>query len=124
MSIKISPKHGLNPSVVKCYFCGGGHSVVLFGRLKGDVEAPREVCVDRVPCDECEALMRQGVLLISVRDGEQGEDPYRTGGWCVVKDDALCFVSDDEVRASILRKRAAFIPDQVWDLVGLPRGES
>lgn len=35
-SIKLSPKHGVNPSVTHCECCGKEIGVALFGRLKGD----------------------------------------------------------------------------------------
>lgn len=123
-SIKLSPKHGVNPSVMNCFFCGEAKAVALLGRLKGDAEAPRQAVFDVDPCDKCTGYMAQGVILISVRNGESGPDPYRTGGWCVVKDAALDFIKARELRADILSKRVAFIPDEVWDLVGLPRGET
>lgn len=34
MSIKLSPNHGLNPSIIICPICGKDVSIALFGRLK------------------------------------------------------------------------------------------
>ena len=51
MSIKLSPNHGLNPSIIICPICGKDISIALFGRLKGDKEAPKKVKGDL--CDEC-----------------------------------------------------------------------
>lgn len=51
MSIKFSSKHGLNPSIIVCPICGKDTSIALFGRLKGDKEAPKNVKGDL--CDEC-----------------------------------------------------------------------
>lgn len=51
MSIKLSLNHGLNPSIIICTICGKDTSIALFGRLKGDKEAPKEVKGDL--CDEC-----------------------------------------------------------------------
>ena len=41
--ITISPKYGLNPSIVICPVCKKDTSLALFGRLKGDAEAPKTV---------------------------------------------------------------------------------
>lgn len=127
MSVRISDKHGVNPSVEKCFVCGEDKGVVLFGRLKGDAEAPRSVCLDYEPCDECKRWMEQGVILISVdekRSKSSPQNPWRTGGWVVMKDDAIrrMFKPESLVEV-ILKKRMAFVPDEAWDVLGLPRGE-
>lgn len=51
MSIRLSPKHGLNCSIAICPICKKDTSLVLFGRLKGDVEAPKTSRGEL--CDEC-----------------------------------------------------------------------
>ena len=121
--IRLSKKHGVNPSMYQCFICGENIGLVLFGSGYGkDEEAPRSVgAIDMEPCDTCKGHMQQGVILISVRDGESGPNPYRTGGWCVVKDDAIRRIFHGEVVDSVLSKRVCFVPDQAWDQIGLPR---
>jgi hypothetical protein len=121
-SIRVSRKHGVNPSVERCFYCGEATGVVLFGQLAGDREAPRDVVLDRVPCAACKAWMAQGVICISVRDGESGENPYRTGGWVVLTADAVQRIFHGEVVVHVLKSRVCFIPDEAWDAIGLPRG--
>lgn len=76
--ITLSEKHGVNPSITHCECCGKETGIALFGRLKGDQEAPRDVYAGL--CEDCEKVIKQGgVLVIEVRDGEKGPDPYRTG---------------------------------------------
>lgn len=76
--ITLSKKHGVNPSITHCECCGKETGIALFGRLKGDQEAPKDVYAGL--CDDCEKVIKQGgVLVIEVRDGEKGPDPYRTG---------------------------------------------
>jgi len=116
-SIRISEKFGVNPSLMQCFVCLEPKGVVLFGKLKEDVEAPRQVCLDREPCDKCKEYMKQGIILISIRDGESGNDPYRTGGWVVVKEEALQKVITDP---ALLEKRIMFVPDTAWKMLGLP----
>jgi hypothetical protein len=96
--------------------------VVLFGYLKGDAKAPGRVCVNLEPCNECVGYMRQGVILISVRDeGTDKENPYRTGGWAVVKDEAIKrMLHEGKLVDQILEKRFAFVPDEAWVKLGLP----
>lgn len=50
--IRISEKHGVNPSLECCLLCGKEMGIVLFGRLKGDAEAPKQVCTGNI-CDDC-----------------------------------------------------------------------
>jgi hypothetical protein len=75
------------------------------------------------PCEQCTGLMEQGVVCISVRDDPDGDpdNPYRTGGWAVVTDEAIRrIVQPQELAEGIIRKRMAFIPDDAWALIGLP----
>lgn len=67
-SIPLSPKHGVNPSLIKCFWCGKDKGVALLGKLKGDAEAPREIVPDPEPCDACKATMAKGVTLLEVSD--------------------------------------------------------
>jgi hypothetical protein len=64
--------------------------------------------------------MKQGIILISVRDGEHGSNPYRTGGWCVVKEEAFMKIFQGSAAVQAQQKRVAFIANSVWDEVGLP----
>lgn len=77
-SIKLSPKHGVNPSVTHCECCGKEIGVALFGKLKGDAEAPRNVFMGL--CDNCQKVIdANGLMIIEVRDGKTSKNPYRTG---------------------------------------------
>lgn len=51
-SITISPKHGLNPSILKCPICGKDMGIAVLGKLKGDAEAPKEMNNNEL-CDDC-----------------------------------------------------------------------
>ena len=120
-NIRLSPKHGVNPSVGTCFFCGADKEVILFGRLPDDAQAPHIACYNKEPCSKCADYMKQGIILISVRKGESGNNPYRTGKWVVVKD---AFISRNvipkELADHILSHRVAFIPDDAWVALGLP----
>lgn len=76
--IRISKKHGLNPSITHCEICGKEIGIALLGYIKGDKEAPRNIY--QGICDDCKNVIDQGgVMIIEVRDGERGPNPYRTG---------------------------------------------
>lgn len=89
----ISDKHGLNPSLDMCFFCGVPKGIALFGKLKNDIEAPRQVLLNYEPCDECQKVMSQGTTIIEVVTDDNGNKPihdnvYPTGRWCVMKREA------------------------------------
>lgn len=78
--ITLSPKHGVNPSLLKCFACGKGAGIALLGKLKNDEKAPREMTDQNIFCNDCQKVINQdGLLVISVRDGEASDNPYRTG---------------------------------------------
>ncbi len=116
--IRISKKHGVNPSLEQCFVCGEDIGVILFGRLPEDKKAPRQVCLNQEPCDKCKKYMEQGIILISVKDEEPSNNPHRTGGWAVVKEEALLRVINDP---KLLEKRMIFVPDSAWAMLGLPK---
>ena len=80
-SITLSPKHGVNPSILHCQCCGKEYGIGLAGRLKGDAEAPKDVMYGF--CDDCQKVIDQGgVMIVEVADGEgekNPKNPYRTG---------------------------------------------
>ena len=120
--IRLSPKHGVNPSLSVCFYCGADDgTVVLPGRLRGDTQAPHKAVWTKEPCPTCREYMRQGIILISVRDGEEGDNPYRTGGFSVVKAEALArLINRQELIDDVLRRRVCFVPDAAWAMLGLP----
>lgn len=77
-SIKLSPKHGVNPSVLHCVCCDKDYGVAMLGKLKGDAEAPRDLYQGL--CNDCQEVVDQGgCMFIEIKDGESGPNPYRTG---------------------------------------------
>ena len=99
--IKLSDRNGVNPSTSICIFCGEPKGVALFGKLKGDVEAPREVVTDYEPCDKCKEKFDSGVPIIEVTNTPQSENQppltedsygkpvYPTGCYLVVNPEVL-----------------------------------
>jgi hypothetical protein len=118
----LSPKHGVNPSLGICFYCGGEDgTVVLPGLLKGDAEAPRRACWTREPCEKCRGYMAQGVILISVRNGSPDrENPERTGRFFVVKEEAVRRFLREPALARVLKRRIAFMEDATLNALGFP----
>ena len=92
--VTLSEEHGVNPSVETCTICGKEMSVVLFGTSYKDengktAEAPHKVCLGNI-CDDCKKVIEDGgIFFIEVRDGESGNNPYRTGRIIAVKESAI-----------------------------------
>lgn len=119
-SIHISPKHGLNPTIPVCFFCGGEkNEVALLGKLEGDAEAPRNAIFDYEPCDKCKELMAKGITVVAAAPSPQfdsqppiHEGAYPTGSWCVIKREALANMSDDEAFVQSVLDRGMMLMEQ------------
>ena len=80
--IKISPKHGLNPTIPVCFWCGKQkNEIALMGRMTGDIEAPKNMVLDYVPCEECQNHMAMGVAVLEASDhpNTEGQPPMQKG---------------------------------------------
>jgi hypothetical protein len=76
-------------------------------------------------CQQCGEWMRAGIVFISVRDGESGDNPHRTGKLAVIKEEAVRkMVQPPEMLASVLDKRMCYLEDTVWTHLGLPEEET
>ena len=94
MGFIASEKYGINPSIDTCFICGKETNIILFGVSYKDknnktVEAPRKVCTEQL-CDDCQKIIDEGgIFLIAIKDGERGDNPYRTGQIIAVKEEAV-----------------------------------
>lgn len=107
--------------MMNCYFCNKPKGIALDRRIKDTL--PREAVYDKEPCDECKKYMEMGIIIISVKDGETDKaNPYRTGGWWVVKEDMVKRLLKGELLNDVLKKRVVFVEDSVCDKIGLKKG--
>lgn len=60
--IRVSEKHGVNPSITICPICGKETGIALLGKLKGDKEAPRKIIGDL--CDKCKARVADNKCFV------------------------------------------------------------
>lgn len=77
-SIPISPKHGLNPTIPVCAWCGEPkNEIALLGKIKGtnDAQAPMHCILDYEPCDDCAYAWSKGVAIFEVTT--KRPEPYR-----------------------------------------------
>ena len=118
MSLRLSKEHGLNPTIPVCFLCGKekGEIALLGASYKG--EAPMHMCIDKSPCDKCKEHMKQGIILVGVRDGEKKtspDNPYRTGQFYVITEEAA-----KRMFGEIPPQRAAFIEESALKQLNFP----
>lgn len=69
--IRVSEKHGVNPSITICPICGKETGIALLGKLKGDKEAPMRMLSDL--CDDCVSkLGNDKIYILAINDQEYG----------------------------------------------------
>ena len=104
--VKLSPKHGVNPTIPICFWCGKEkNEVALLGQInKEDAEAPRRVIMDYEPCEQCKELFSMGIHIIGV-----STEPIVETMFPIVNDDNIklyptgsMFVSTEEWVTSFL----------------------
>lgn len=116
--IRLSNKHGVNPSVGLCYFCGKAKDVLLFGRMQDDAEAPHECIHDTEPCDVCKEHMKEGVFFMEARPGEGTDRPRPTGRLVCLKEKAAGeLISNPEIRDRILKSRVCLLEPETFEKV-------
>lgn len=126
--IKLSPKHGLNPAILCCFWCGEPKDVIaLLGKTdREDSKAPEKLIVDYEPCDKCKELFGDGVQLIgsttepSVPNmvpitGTKENPLYPTGTYIITSKEQISNylheVGRDDIIEGVLEKRRLVIPE-------------
>lgn len=83
-NILLSQKHGLNPSLDCCFYCGEAKGLAILGRLPGDKEAPRNIVTSLEPCDACKLKFEHASLII-----EADLDSNPTGRWLAIPKESI-----------------------------------
>ena len=108
MSLRLSPKYGVNPTIPVCFWCGEERGeIALMGHIGNqrkheDIEAPSHAVIDFEPCDKCSLQMSQGFTLMEATQhpNERSSVPvrsgvYLTGKYVVMKPEAVQRVFGD-----------------------------
>jgi hypothetical protein len=117
-SMILSPKHGVNPTLVTCEICGGEtNELALLGRLPDDAEAPRHVSLAGARCAACTARLVDHVACLRA-DAKQ----IRTGEVVFLAEEkAQALFQPAAVLASVLRRRICLLAPETWEALGWPR---
>jgi hypothetical protein len=134
--IRVSEKHGVNPSMGVCFWCGGDDgTVLLVGRLPNDAEAPRKMIASYEPCPTCHEQFAKGITIMECNErGVEGQAPitpkgehpilYPTGRLVVVKDGVIEKLFDDRTVEHVNRKRMAYIDEEAFQTIFAPAIEA
>lgn len=129
-SIKLSPKHGVNPTIPICFWCGKEkNEVALMGKInKEDSEAPRRVITNYEPCDSCKELFAKGIHIIGVSETpvmegmfpiskSGGQDLFPTGAMFVAREEwvkqMVSEPEEKELLENVLAERVMLMPSQI-----------
>lgn len=111
--IKVSQKHGVNPSMELCAWCGEVKGIALLGKLPKDEEAPKQAVYNLEPCDKCQEQMNLGITIAESDDGK-----IPTGRWLVVEEQTIKdWLNDEKLIESILKSRMTFVDREVMDSI-------
>jgi len=131
-SLKLDKDLKLNPVMTTCYVCcKEKKEILLLGKAASKIKdelgvdhLPSNIgIVDKTPCEECQKHMKEGIILLSVKEEkEQGEEPERTGGYWVITEQSFLEIVGDP-NNPVFKSRIAFISDEVVDELGLPKYE-
>lgn len=81
MSLRLSKKYGVNPSILVCPVCGKDIGVALLG-ANGGKEAPRKVTSMDL-CNDCKQIVKEGnTFILSAKQTSEGIKP--TGAYTIV----------------------------------------
>lgn len=135
-NIKLSPKHGVNPTIPVCAWCGQQkNEVALLGKIdREDSEAPRSCVLDYNPCDKCAEQWSQGVAILEATMArptpyrppmkrDKGVDIYPTMRMVVINPESASQIFGSEMSAGqrILLEDTAF--EQIFGEALRQRGE-
>lgn len=124
--MRISKKHGLNPTIPLCPYCGESKNEIILTGYEGekwakrnghsDGQMPMHVRVegDITPCDECK---KKGIAVAEV---ESDDDRTLTGRLWVIREEAIReILKDSPMLPSVLRERLVVIPVAIAQSIGL-----
>lgn len=119
-------------ALTRCYYCGESNEIILNRKLTKPMAAKVKEVDGKVltmnPCTKCEEYMKEGVILITIDpyksdagwEKEAMPNPFRTGGFFVIKDDAFKdMINDSGLVEWGLDKRWMFIEHEVGVMWGL-----
>jgi hypothetical protein len=117
-SIRLHPKHGVNPTMGVCFWCGQDDgTVVLLGHNRGK-EAQRHTVVTYEPCDTCKDSFSKGFTVVEAdtKPFTEGQPPmdakggiFPSGRFVVLTEAGLNRLFNAETVEVMKQKKRAFM---------------
>lgn len=125
--MKLSKKHGVNPSIIKCFWCNKDIGIAMLGQIdKADSKAPDCICTSYEPCDECKEKFDHGITVMGVSNvpinenmphvsvNDNGDKLYPTGKYFVTSDSFINeLIKDEETKTLVLKSRKMYMEDDI-----------
>ena len=122
-----------NAALTKCYFCLKDFQILLARKYTQQGEPLTDLAplngkvIDMSPCNECSDHMKQGVVLLSIDNSKSDKDwhrqkmpnPYRTGGYFVLKDEAIKRIFSEKMSTWAIKHRWIFAEHEACERLGL-----
>ena len=115
----------LETALTKCFYCGKDDRIVMNSTLTpyhaNKVKDMHGKVIDKAPCNDCEGYMKDGIIMIGVRDGESGDNPYRTGVFCVLSESYVKRITEQhlELQEQVLKSRMFYMEEKVYTELGI-----
>jgi hypothetical protein len=95
-SIRLHPKHGLNPTIPICFYCGKEKNEIALLGAAYRGEAPMHMVTSVEPCDECKERYVEYTLLVEMERvfdnrayGRKELQQKPTGRWIAIRRECL-----------------------------------
>jgi hypothetical protein len=135
-------------ALAKCFFCGESGDLLIHKSMR-DISAINGKVIHMEPCSKCKEYMKQGIIFITIDSAKSDANwhvppanhdlprinafgreipgsargfipnPYRTGGFFVVKEEAVRKFTNEPMLANVLKHRWTFIEHEVAVKIGM-----
>lgn len=121
-------------ALTHCFYCQEADKILLActynekGEPLKDLGSFNHCVIDMEPCQKCADWMKKGIILIGIDiskskpgwEKEKMPNPWRAGGWAVIKDEALQrIVLDKRTQEFALKHRFMFIEQKAMVKMGI-----
>jgi len=135
-------------ALTRCFYCMKPDRILLAKRYMAngepvhDLSPAQDKVIDMDPCNKCQDWMEKGIILIGIDEAKSDPgwneppntnserenwmpNPWRAGGFAVMKDEAFCRLFGKEFQKFALKYRYMFMEQKAMVLLGIipPEGE-
>jgi hypothetical protein len=119
-------KDTLGVALTKCFYCGDDSDIIINSKLTEanakNVETLHGKVITTEPCTTCKTYMEVGIIVITYDPDKttDSNNPYRTGGFFVIKEDAVrSWYDNDDAFNEINNVRCLLMEHKLAEQLGL-----